>query len=70
MTGKIKGFTKLFMDELRVKKSDIAVNHSIIHQENLCSKILGFEDITKKVVQSVNFQSFSSTKSSTIQINT
>ena len=55
MTGKIKGFTKLFMDELRVKKSDIAVNHSIIHQENLCSKILGFEDITKKVVQSVNF---------------
>ena len=50
MTGKIKGFTKLFMDELGVKKSDIMVNNCIIHQENLCSK-----DIMKKVVQSANF---------------
>ena len=55
MTGKIKGFTKLFMDKLEVKKSDIVVNHCIIYQENLCSKVLGFEDIMKKVVQSVNF---------------
>ena len=55
ITGKIKGFTKLFMDELGVKKSDIVVNHCIIHQENLCSKVLGCEGIVKKVVQSVNF---------------
>ena len=50
MTGKIKGFTKLFMDELGVKKSDIVVNHCIIHQENLCSKVLRFNDIMRKVV--------------------
>ena len=55
ITGKIKGFTKLFMDEVGVKKSDIVVNHCIIHQENLCSKVLGCEGIVKKVVQSVNF---------------
>ena len=36
MNGNIKGFTKLFMDELGVKKSDLVVNHCIIHQKNLC----------------------------------
>ena len=55
MSGKIKGFTKLLMDELGVKKCYIPVNHCIIYQENLCSKVLGFEDVMKKVVQSVNF---------------
>ena len=55
MTGKIKGFIKLFIDELGVKKPDIVVNCCIIHQDNLCSKVLRFEDIMKKVVQSVNF---------------
>ena len=43
------------MDELGIKQSDIVVNHCIIHQENLSSKVLGFKDILKKVVQSVNF---------------
>ena len=55
MNGKIKGFTKPFLDELGVQKSDIVVNHYIIHQENLCSKVLGFEDIMNKVVQPVNY---------------
>ena len=55
MTGKIKGFIKLFIDELGVKKPDIVVNCCIIHQDNLCSKVQRFEDIMKKVVQSVNF---------------
>ena len=55
MTRKIKGFKKLFMDKLGLKKSDIVVNHCIIYQKNLCSEVLGFEDIMKKVVQSVNF---------------
>ena len=36
MSGKIKGFTKLLMDELGVKKCYIPVNHCIIYQENLC----------------------------------
>ena len=49
MTGKIKGFTKLFMDELGLKKSDIVLNHCIIHQKNLFSKVLGFRDIMKKL---------------------
>ena len=39
------------MIELQVKISDIVVNHCIIYQ----SKVLGFEDILKKVAQSVNF---------------
>ena len=39
------------MVELQVKISDIVVNHCIIYQ----SKVLGFEDIIKKVAQSVNF---------------
>ena len=55
MSGKMKGFTKLLMDELGVKKCYIPVNHCSIYQENLCSKVLGFEDVMKKVVQSVNF---------------
>ena len=57
MNGKIKGFTKLFMDELGVEKSDIVGNHCIIYPETLCSKVLGFEDIMKKVVQSSANQS-------------
>ena len=57
MNGKIKGFTKLFMDELGVKKYDIVGNHCIIYPEILCSKVLGFEDIMKKVVQSSANQS-------------
>ena len=48
MTKKIKGLTKLFMDKLGVKKSDIVVNHCIMHQENPYSKVFGLEDIMKK----------------------
>ena len=55
ITGIIKGFTKFFMGELGVKKSDIVINHCTINQENLSSNVLGFKDIVKKVVQSVNF---------------
>ena len=43
------------MNELGAKNSDIVINHCIIHQENLCSKVLGFKDIVKKVVQALNF---------------
>ena len=46
MTVKIESFTKLLMDELGVKKSDTVVNLCIIHQEDLCSKVLGFKDIS------------------------
>ena len=56
MTGKIKGIIKLFMDELGIKKSDIVINHCVIYHKNLCSKVLGFEDIMKTVIQSSAIQ--------------
>lgn len=55
MTGAIKGFIKFFMDGLRVDITDIMVNNCIINLENVCPSVLGFQDIIKKVVQSVNF---------------
>ena len=44
------------MDELGIKKSDIVINHCVIYHKNLCSKVLGFEDIMKTVIQSSAIQ--------------
>lgn len=33
MAGKIKGFTELFIVEMRVQITNIMVNHCVIHQE-------------------------------------
>ena len=53
MTGKIKGFTKKFLDSIGSK--GVVVNHCIIHQDNLCTKVLGFADVMKDVVTCVNY---------------
>lgn len=55
MIGKHKGFTKIFLEEMTLDACNVLVNHCIIHQENLCSKVLGFEDVMKHVVKAVNF---------------
>ena len=38
MVGKNNGFVKRFLDV--IQGEDVLVNHCIIHQENLCSKVL------------------------------
>ncbi|XP_067937186.1 general transcription factor II-I repeat domain-containing protein 2A-like [Watersipora subatra] len=53
MTGKINGFTKKFLDA--IGSPEVGVNHCIIHQETLCTKILGFTDVMKSVVKCVNY---------------
>ena len=53
MTGKNNGFTKKFLDT--IGSQDVVVSHCIIHQENLCTKVLGFADVMKDVVQCVNY---------------
>ncbi|XP_067931084.1 general transcription factor II-I repeat domain-containing protein 2B-like [Watersipora subatra] len=53
MTGKINGFTNKFLDA--IGSPGVVVNHCIIHQENLCTKILGFTDVMKSVVKCVNY---------------
>ncbi|XP_067929495.1 general transcription factor II-I repeat domain-containing protein 2A-like [Watersipora subatra] len=53
MAGKINGFTKKFLDAIGLP--EVVVNHCIIHQKNLCTKILGFTDVMKSVVKCVNY---------------
>ncbi len=55
MVGKFKGFAKIFLEEMNLDSCNVLVNHCIIHQENVCSKVLGFEDVMKTVVKAVNF---------------
>ncbi|XP_067939789.1 general transcription factor II-I repeat domain-containing protein 2A-like [Watersipora subatra] len=52
MIKKINGFTKKFLDA--IGPPELVVNHCIIHQDNLCTKILGFTDVMKSVVKFVN----------------
>lgn len=35
--------------------SEVVANHCIIYLENLCSKVLGFAEFKKYLVQSVNY---------------
>ena len=53
MTGKINGFTKKFLDSIGSKR--VVVKHCIIHQENVCTKVLRFADVMKDVVTCVNY---------------
>ncbi|CAM1324002.1 Uncharacterised protein r2_g3265 [Pycnogonum litorale] len=53
MTGRIKGFANKFFNT--IGSQGVVVNHCIIHQENLCTKVLGFTDVMKDVVQCVNY---------------
>ena len=53
MTGKTNGSTKKFLNA--VGAQDVVVNHCIIHQESSCTKIVGFAEVMRNVVQCVNY---------------
>ena len=53
MVGKHKGFCKKFVETF--ESQEAALNHCIIHQENLCSKVLDNIDIIKEVVPCINY---------------
>ena len=53
MTGKNNGFSTKLIEALNVK--ELVIYHYIIHQENLCSKVLNFPEVTKQLVKCVNF---------------
>ena len=53
MTGRTNGFTKKFLNA--VGAQDVVLCHCIIHQENLCTKIVDFAEVMRNVVQCVNY---------------
>ena len=53
MRGRINGFSKNILNA--VGAQNIAVSHCIIHQKNLCTKVLDFAEILGNVVQCVNY---------------
>ena len=53
MTGRTNGFTKKFLNA--VGAQDVVVSHCIIHQENLCTKIVDFAEVMRNVVHCVNY---------------
>ena len=46
-------FVKRFLDV--VQSEDVLVSHCIIHQENLCSKVLNIGKIIKNIISCVNY---------------
>ena len=53
MTVRTNGFTKNFLNA--VGAQNVVVNHCIIHQEKLCTKVLDFAEVMGNVVQCVNY---------------
>ena len=53
MTGRINGFIKKILNA--VGAQDVVVSHRLIHQENLCTKVLDFAEVIRNVVQCVNY---------------
>ena len=53
VTGKTNGFTKIFLNA--VEAQDVILSHYIVHQENLCTKVLSFAEIMINIVQCVNY---------------
>ena len=53
MTSRINGFTSKFLTA--VGAQNIVVSHCIIHQENLCTKVLNFAEVMRNVVQCLNY---------------
>ena len=51
MTGRLNGFTALLMKEVeKVKlKDDVIISHCIIHQENLCAKVLSMDHVMQEL---------------------
>ena len=53
MTGRINGFTTKFLTA--VGAQNVVVRHFIIHQENLCTKVLDFAEVMRNVVECLNY---------------
>ena len=53
MTGRINGFTTKFLTA--VGAQNVVVSHCIIHQKNLCAKVLDFAEVMRNVVQCLNY---------------
>ena len=55
MIWKNKGFTKVFLEEMKLDACNVLVNRCIINQKKYYSKVIGFEDVMKHVIKAVNF---------------
>ena len=53
MTGRTNEFTKKIVNA--VAAQDVVLSHCIIPQKNLCTKIVGFAEVMRNVVQCVNY---------------
>ena len=53
MTGRTNIFSKKFQDV--VGAQDVFGSHCIIHQENLCTKVMAFAEVMKNVILCVNY---------------
>ena len=53
MTSRINVFTTKFLTA--VGAQNVVVSHCIIHQENLCTKVLNFTEVMRNVVQCLNY---------------
>lgn len=55
MTGVNIGMITLLKQHLGERGSELFQYHCIIHQQNLCAKVLGFENLMKRVCEAINF---------------
>ena len=53
MTGRINGFTTKFLTAIGAQ--NIVISHCIIHQKNLCTKVLDFVEVVRNAVQCLNY---------------
>ena len=55
MVGNNEGFVVLLQKEPELEGKDFVQYHCLIHQENLCAKTIGFENVMKAIVTLINF---------------
>lgn len=63
MIGKGKGAIKLIIDDIETnhgndncfKRDDVIIIHCLIHQQNLCAKVLSMDHVMNIVVKTVNY---------------
>ena len=53
MKSRMNGFTTKFLTA--VGAQNVLVNYCIIHQENLCTKVLDFAAVMRNIVQCLNY---------------
>ena len=53
MKSRINGLTTKFLTV--VGAQNVLVNYCIIHQENLCTKVLDFAEVIRNIVQCLNY---------------